>query len=97
MAVQRMWLTATHMGLHLQPQMTPIIFRWYARSNRSFSTQDGIFNQTLQVANRFERLADAQYNEDFSFFARVGISEVPQSRSTRLDLEILNKKHSKLN
>jgi hypothetical protein len=25
--VQRLWLTATHQGLHLQPQMTPMIFR----------------------------------------------------------------------
>jgi nitroreductase len=27
MTVQRLWLTVTQLGLHLQPQMTPVIFR----------------------------------------------------------------------
>ncbi len=90
-SVQRIWLTATHQGLHLQPQMTPVIFRWYARAGRHFSTEPKLFEQALQLSDDFERLAGATRQEDFGFFARVGVSHVPQSRSIRQDLVALMK------
>ncbi|WP_394788232.1 nitroreductase family protein [Rhodoferax sp.] len=91
MSVQRMWLTATYHGLHLQPQMTPVIFRWYARSNRHFSVRPELFDQALALSNSFELIASAKQSDDFAFFARVGISQAPRSRSIRLDLENLIK------
>ena len=36
-AMQRFWLTGTRLGLHLQPEMTPLIFSMYAREGRRFS------------------------------------------------------------
>lgn len=90
-AVQRIWLTATHQGLHLQPQMTPVIFRWYARAGRHFSTEPTLFAQALRLSGDFERLAKATPTDNFGFFARVGVSQVPQSRSTRQDLAALMK------
>ena len=89
--VQRIWLTATHQGLHLQPQMTPVIFRWYARAGRRFSSEPTLFEQAIKMAGDFERLASARPKEDFGFFARVGVSQVPQSRSVRQDLAALMK------
>lgn len=88
-AVQRVWLTATHQGLHLQPQMTPVIFRWYARAGRPFSTKSGLFEQAVKLSDGFERIATATRTEDFGFFARVGISQLPKSRSIRQDLAVL--------
>ena len=88
-SVQRIWLTATHEGLHLQPQMTPVIFRWYARAGRHFSTEPGLFDLALKLANNFEHLAQASQTEDFGFFARVGVSQQPKSRSIRQDLATL--------
>ena len=88
-AVQRIWLTATHQGLHLQPQMTPVIFRWYARAGRHFSTTSGLFEQAVKLSERFERVATATPGEDFGFFARVGVSQLPKSRSIRQDLAAL--------
>jgi hypothetical protein len=85
-AVQRLWLTATQQGLHLQPEMTPVIFRWYARAGRKFSALQTLADQSLQLANNFERIAGAAPTDPFGFFARVGVSEVPVSRSIRLDL-----------
>jgi hypothetical protein len=35
-AMQRLWLTVTALGLQLQPQMTPLIFRWYTRAGQAF-------------------------------------------------------------
>ena len=91
MAVQRIWLTATHQGLHLQPQMTPVIFRWYARAGRRFSTAPKMDEQALEVAANFERIVHATPNDDFGFFARVGVSQLPHSRSIRVDLSGLMK------
>ena len=86
MAWQRIWLTATHQGLHFQPQMTPVIFRWYARSQRRFSAQPEISDQASAVSDDFERIAKASPSSPFGFFARVGTSKAPRSRSIRLDL-----------
>ena len=90
-AVQRIWLTATHQGLHLQPQMTPVIFRWYARAGRRFSTEPALFEQAIELSQDFERVAAATQAEGLSFFARVGVSQVPRSRSIRQDLAALLK------
>lgn len=90
-AWQRIWLTTTHLGLHFQPEMTPVIFRWYARSGRRFSAEEGLFEQSLQLSSEFERIAGATTGDDFGFFARVGTAPVPRSRSIRLDLADLTK------
>lgn len=91
MAVQRIWLTATQQGLHLQPEMTPVIFRWYARAGRRFSALPALADQSLQLAGDFERIANATATDNFGFFARVGVSQVPRSRSIRHDLVDLMK------
>jgi len=90
-AWQRIWLTATAQGLHFQPEMTPVIFRWYARSGRRFSADEALFEQSLQLSCEFERIAGTTTEDDFGFFARVGTSPVPRSRSIRLDLADLTK------
>lgn len=88
-AMQRVWLTATHVGLHLQPEMTPVIFRWYARGNRKFSKLPGSFDQAVALASAFEKIAGASAQDEFGFFCRVGSCDSPTSRSTRLDLQEL--------
>lgn len=85
-AVQRIWLTATQQGLHLQPQMTPVIFRWYAGAGRRFSAKPALFEQALAVSGQFERVVDMETTANFGFFARVGVSAMPKSRSVRLDM-----------
>lgn len=90
-AMQRIWLTATHKGLHMQPQMTPVIFRWYARAGRHFSTAPKLFEQALKLSEDFERIAQATPSSDLGFFARVGVSQMPRSRSLRQDLATLMK------
>lgn len=90
-AVQRLWLTATATGLHLQPEMTPVIFRWYARAGRSFSAEPALAERAAKLTERFERMANARPDDFFGFFCRVGVSAEPASRSLRLDLsELIN-------
>ena len=85
-ALQRLWLTSAALGLHLQPEMTPVIFRWYARSGRNFSIDPEIAARAQTLAKRFEDVANAAESDDFSFFCRIGKSPVPLARSTRKNL-----------
>ncbi|MBK7674018.1 MAG: nitroreductase family protein [Candidatus Accumulibacter sp.] len=89
MSLQRLWLTVTKEGLHLQPELTPVIFRWYARADDRFSSDPALFESALRLAEDFERLAHCGPNEPFFFFCRVGVSSKPFSRSLRLDRERL--------
>lgn len=88
-AVQRVWLAATQNGLHLQPEMTPVIFRWYSRSRRGFSASPEFVARAATLAQSFESVASASESDAFGFFGRIGASSVPQSRSVRLELEEL--------
>ena len=85
-ALQRLWLTTTSLGLHLQPEMTPVIFRWYARAGKKFSEHPEINNQANTLAKRFEQLAAVSSEDSFSFLCRVGYTLPPSSRSLRKPL-----------
>jgi nitroreductase len=88
-AMQRLWLTAAAVGLHLQPEMTPVIFRWYARAGRTFSSSPRMAGAASALATRFERLAGAGPDAAFVFFCRVGRCQPPSSRSVRRELREL--------
>ncbi|PTD96953.1 nitroreductase family protein [Pseudothauera lacus] len=90
-AMQRMWLTVTRLGLHLQPEMTPVIFRWYVRDGRSFSADEGIRRQAAELAEAFERSVGAGAQDSFAFLCRIGESAPPWSRSLRQSLDALMK------
>lgn len=85
-AMQRVWLTATSVGLQLQPEMTPVIFRWYAQAKRIFSADANFVGRCAALANQFEAVAGASVDQPFGFFCRIGVSSPPDSRSLRLDL-----------
>lgn len=85
-ALQRFWLTACASGLGLQPEMTPVIFRWYARDGRSISTVPGIDTAALEMSARFDHLVGDQSEAPYAFFCRIGHSSPPFSRSLRRTL-----------
>lgn len=82
-AMQRFWLTATSLGLYLQPEMTPVIFRWYVQAEQKISASQSINQGAGLLALKFEKLSSATQNESFAFFCRVGSSTQPGSRSIR--------------
>ncbi len=88
-AMQRLWLAAASQGLSLQPEMTPIIFRWYARTGRSFSSLPVHDAQAARLAEKFEEITQADPHEDFAFFCRIGHSAPVLSRSLRKPLQAL--------
>jgi len=88
-ALQRLWLTTAALGLHLQPEMTPLIFRWYVQSERSFSKYPAICHGALKLTTDFETFASETADERFSFFCRIGHSREVFSRSVRRSLDKL--------
>ncbi|NTV70714.1 MAG: molybdopterin biosynthesis protein MoeY [Azonexaceae bacterium] len=88
-AMQRVWLTATQKEMYLQPEMTPVIFRWYAQTGCQFSSNPRFAERASALSKNFECIVNAIETSPFGFFGRVGISVAPISRSIRLELEQL--------
>lgn len=85
-ALQRVWLTAAANGLYLQPEMTPVIFRWYVQAGRPISALPAIDRGARSLAARFDALAGAEAGAPFAFFCRVGNSSEPAARSIRKEV-----------
>lgn len=88
-AMQRLWLTAHAVGLHLQPEMTPVIFNWYADAGCSLSRRPGIDDRVRLLAGRLGSLLGADAAGGLVVMGRVGVSSPPASRSTRKALAAL--------
>ena len=88
-ALQRLWLTAAACGLHLQPLMAPVIFRWYVRAGTKISAIPEIDRLAKLSTEQFEEMAAAWPDDGFSFLCRVGQSRLPWSRSLRQKLDDL--------
>lgn len=85
-AVQRFWLTATHVGLQLQPEMTPLIFSWYHDSGSRFSQEEAVQAALHPVRCRLARVMGGQVPSHGVFMGRVGVGPAIRSRSLRLPL-----------
>ena len=84
--VQRFWLTADHLGLQLQPEMTPLIFARYLREGCRFTAQEEILKAASPLATRLGNLL-GEGLERAVFMARIGAGPRAQSRSLRLPLQ----------
>ena len=82
-AVQRFWLTASALGLQLQPQYTPLVFAAYARRGIAFTRVGAARTRAALVRRMLDAiLGDA--SEQTVFLGRVGHGPAPAARSTRL-------------
>jgi hypothetical protein len=87
--VQRLWLTATSLGLVMQPEVTPLIFARYARAGTLFSAEPGLAEGAHDVRCRIDGLLSPSHATAALFMGRVGTGPVAQARSTRLPLQAL--------
>lgn len=85
-ALQRLWLTSAALGLHLQPEMTPVIFRWYARSGRNFSDRSGDRGKGADVGEAIRRRGKCGGERRFFILLPNWQIPVPLARSTRKNL-----------
>jgi len=89
-AIQRFWLTATSIGLGLQPETTPLIFTRYVRNSVTFSAH-------LDSRKRAKKLSAQLYTvlgEHIPctvFMGRLGHAQQPTARSLRLPVRKLTR------
>jgi nitroreductase len=88
-AMQRFWLTATALGLQLQPELTPLIFARYVRDGRVFSGTPGMQQRAAELAKQGEALVGAPVWEAAAFMGRIGAGPAAQARSLRRPLREL--------
>jgi nitroreductase len=88
-AVQRFWLTATALGLQLQPQYTPLVFADYARRGIAFTGDERARQRAADVGRRLDSLLGADVAPKTVFLGRLGEGPAPRARSLRLPLERL--------
>jgi len=93
-AVQRFWLTATRLGLHLQPEITPLVFHEYVMDNVTFSAAPGMVEKAQRVSSQLQELIGTQEAQHAVFMGRIGAGSPPSARSTRLPLSRLIIKNS---
>lgn len=89
-AVQRFWLTATQLGLSMQPSMATAIFAHYGRHGIDFTGDAKIRRQAAELAGRLDGLLPGG-GDDLLWMGRIG---APRSRrvgprSIRKPLEAL--------
>lgn len=87
-ATQRFWLTATKLGLQLQPEMTPLIFSTYAREGRRFT--ESVDKLAEADTLRIELDAFTGGKADAVFMGRLGFGASATSRSLRKNLQQLS-------
>lgn len=85
-AVQRFWLTATKLGLQLQPEMTPLIFGKYARQSTEFSKVCSAQAQATRLLVQLEAILGKDRASRATFLARIGAGPAPAARSLRMPL-----------
>lgn len=88
-AMQRFWLTATQLGLQLQPEVTPLVFTRYSRNGVAFSRNPGAQQMAQELDERFVGVIGEHAATHAVFMGRVGKGEQPSSRSLRRPLQSL--------
>ena len=85
-AAQRLWLTATTLGLQMQPQYTPLVFSRYAATRRSFTRDDRAQGDARDVERRVRQALGRDAVERAVWLARIGPRRNAPGRSLRLPL-----------
>jgi nitroreductase len=86
-SIQRFWLTATWLGLAIQPEMATLIFAHYGERSARFTTDPALCRKAEDLASSFRQVLGAG-TDDFVFFGRIGEprARLPLYRSTRRSL-----------
>ncbi|MAT64963.1 MAG: thiamine biosynthesis protein ThiF [Gammaproteobacteria bacterium] len=88
-AVQRLWLTASRLGLQLQPEYTPLVFDEYVRLDTPFTEHAPSRARARQVSQRLRDLFGQEACHRALFLGRIGAGDPPRARSTRKPLDTL--------
>jgi sulfur-carrier protein adenylyltransferase/sulfurtransferase len=83
-SIQRFWLTATRLGLTMQPVLATLAFAHYGERQIQFSKEPGLTGRAENLARSF-RASRGVSPEDVIFIARIGepYPRLPTHRSGR--------------
>jgi nitroreductase len=86
-AIQRFWLTATRLGLAMQPTVATVAFADYGERKIKFSSEPGLSGQSEMLAQAFRDTLGVAA-EEVVFMGRIGEPNrsLPTHRSTRRPL-----------
>lgn len=89
-ALQRFWLTATSLGLVMQPTFATIAFAYYGEGASAFSSVSGAANKAKTIAHQFDAIFGFG-SEQTPFLGRIGrpLGASLRPRSVRLELHDL--------
>ena len=87
--MQRLWLTASSLGLQYQPEMTPLIFSNYVRGGLGFTGDPAASKNARRLRDDLISLIGTEVLDSTVFMGRVGYGPEPTSRSVRLPLSKL--------
>ena len=87
--MQHFWLTATSLGLQVQPEMTPLIFSRYAGEARVFSRERQGAALAGEVREGLGGVLAPQDARLAVFLGRIGEAEPARARSVRRPLSAL--------
>jgi sulfur-carrier protein adenylyltransferase/sulfurtransferase len=93
-ALQRFWLTATQLGLALQPSLAPLCFAHYGRRGTAFTANAGICAKASELAEDLDRILPGRIPEGAEailFLGRIGLPRTRMAgpRSVRRPLDEL--------
>jgi len=88
-AMQRFWLTASSLGLYIQPEMTPVIFTRYHRHGRRFTQAAQAHVRVENLNRRLTAVLAERHAETLFFMGRMGSGSPPRARSIRRPLDQL--------
>jgi hypothetical protein len=82
--IQRFWLTATKLGLAMQPALAVLIFAHYGQNDPEFTTDVTVRGKAIRFAQQFRRVLGTG-PEEFVFMGRIGepLRRIGVSRSVR--------------
>jgi len=86
-AVQRFWLTATRLGLAMQPGLATLIFSHYGAHGLPFTADPALRAKARTLAARFQSVL-GRHPDSLVFLGRIGQPRpgLPKVRSTRLEV-----------
>jgi sulfur-carrier protein adenylyltransferase/sulfurtransferase len=86
-SIQRFWLTATRLGLAMQPVLATVAFARYGEGRIKLSSEAGLSAQAESLARSFRQVIGATA-EEVVFIGRIGEPHrrLPTHRSTRRSL-----------
>lgn len=87
--MQKIWLTATKLGLLMQPEMTTLSLARYIREGKTFTSATSVQLGTETLSEELTQLIGKNNIDNAVLMGRFGRGKFPQGRSLRLPLDKL--------